>query len=384
MTITVDKSDDWLAIAGLGGPVVDPMILRCGELFLGGVSGARDANAAWDLMTRNIHALGTFFDRLILDERIPVFNYSDTFDLDQNFSQRALAHVNAKEEILVDVDVRHAAYHEVKSAALEELKKLYEGGAAGVDVHEARSILGELSASGYAWYPQLEDLALRDDEERRLASFILGGLIFGAYAQRTGADHLMQPKRSRLFLALSLKQKTSYAAEQYLFENLGQLVRRPTAEIPYTPTFFPLLLDRSTGPAELLKNALDLRGSSEAGDYRAWLREALRDFDANGRISIERAREVEKIASAIRRKVQGLSVPTVEIKMTVADIAAVTPPGIAVDLTEPAKAAWGWFVEQLPGKRHRKLLARAIIADREYVELDRRVRKVWGGAGLPC
>ena len=75
MKVTVEKPNDWLAIAKLGGPVVDPMILRCGELFLRGAAGARDAGEAWDLITKNIHALGTFFDRIILDERIPVFNY---------------------------------------------------------------------------------------------------------------------------------------------------------------------------------------------------------------------------------------------------------------------------------------------------------------------
>lgn len=383
MKVTVEKPDDWLAIAKLGGPVVDPMILRCGELFLRGAAGVRDAHAAWDLMTKNIHALGTFFDRLILDERIPVFNYADTFDVDQNFNQRTLSQVNGNEEILIDVDVRYEAYQEVKSAALSELKKLYNLGSAGVDTQEAYNVLGELTASGYAWYPQLHDLELHDNNEKRLAAFILGGLIFGAYAQLAGTDHLMQPKRSRLFLAISLKQKTSRAAEQYLFENLGELVGRPTADIPYTPTFFPLLLLRSAGPAELLTNALDLRNSGEARDYRAWLYEALTDFNTNGRIPITRAREVAKIASAIQRKLEGFPVPKIEIKMTVADVTAVKPPGIGIDLTAPAKAAWGWLVEKLPSRRHRKLLTRAIIADREYVELDRRVQKVWSGLGLP-
>jgi hypothetical protein len=382
MKVTVEQSDDWLAIAALGGPVVDPMILRCGELFLRGAAHARKADEAWDLMTKNIHALGTFFDRLVLDAKIPVFNYVDTFDLEQNFDDRALSQVNTKEEILVDVDVRYGAYQEVKSAAMEELKKLYARGDAGIDTQEAYNILGELTASGYAWYPRLDGLDLRDDNEKRLASFILGGLIFGAYAQRAGSDHLMQPKRSRLFLAISLKQKTSHAVEQYLFENLGALAGRPTADVPYTPTFFPLLLARSAGPAELLTNALDLRSSGEARDYRAWLHEALSDFDTNGRIPLERVREVEKIASAIRRKVEGFPVPKVEIKMTVADVAAVKPPGVGVDFTAPTKALWGWFVEQLPGRRHRKLLTRAIIADREYVELDRRVKTVWSGSGL--
>ena len=382
MKITIERESDWPAIAQLGGPVVDPMIVRCGELFLRGSSGAKDPGAAWDLLTRNVHAIGTFFDRLVLDEKIPVFNYADTFDMDQNFNDRTLSAVNADEEILVDVDVRYDAYQQVRSAALTEMKKLYEVGKAGVSVSEAQNILGELSASGYAWYPRLDDLALDNELEKRLAGFIFGGLIFGGYAQLAGTDHLMQPKRSRLFLAISLKQQTAREGEEQIFARLGELVGRPTAEIPYTPTFFPLLLGRSSGPADLLRNALDMRSSAEVRDYRAWLGEALADFDTNGRIPVERAREVSKIASAIQRKVDGFPFPKVEIKMTVADVAAAKPPGIGIDLTAPAKAAWGWLVSQLPGKRHRKLLTRAVVADREYLELDRRIHTVWSGAAI--
>jgi hypothetical protein len=270
----------------------------------------------------------------------------------------------------------------VRSAAFAEMRKLYEGGQARVTRSEAENILGELSASGYAWYPRLDDLALRNDDEKKLAGFIFGGLIFGGYAQLAGTDHLMQPKRSRLFLAISLKEQTSREGEEQIFAKLGELVGRPTAEIPYTPTFFPLLLGRSSGPADLLKNALDMRSSAEVRDYRAWLGEALADFDTNGRIPVARAREVSKIASAIQRKVDGFPFPKVEIKVTVADVVAAKPPGIGIDLTAPAKAAWGWLVTQLPGKRHRKLLTRAVVADREYLELDRRVHTVWSGAAL--
>jgi hypothetical protein len=382
MKVIIEKLEDWLTVAKLGGPVVDPMILRCGELFLRGAAGARDADAAWDLMTKNIHAVGSFFDRLILDDKIPVFNYADTFDIDQNFNKRTLSQVNMDEEILVDIDVRSAAYQEVKRAALAELKKLYSEGAEGINAEEAYNILGELASSGYAWYPHLDGLALRDGDEERLAAFILGGLIFGAYAQLSGSDHLMQPKRSRLFLAISLKQKASFTAEQQLFEKFGEMAGCLAADIPYTPTFFPLLLQCSDGPAEVMKNALALRRSIDVIDYRAWLHEALTDFDTNGRIPIGRVREVVKITNAIQRKLEAFTVPKIEIKMTVADVAAGKPPGIGVDLTAPAKAAWGWFVEQLPGRRHRKLLTRAIIAAREYVNLDRRVHTVWSGPGL--
>ena len=271
----------------------------------------------------------------------------------------------------------------MKAAAAAELTKLYNSGQQHVDPADAYNILGELSSSGYAWYPQLPGLSLANKDEERLASFILGGLVFGGYAQLAGTNHLMQPKRSRLFLAISLRQDTSRTAEEHLLERFGHLVGRPTAEVPYTPTFFPMLLMRSAGPVELLQNALELRKSGEVKDYRAWLREALDDFNSNGRIPVSRAREVESIASAIQRKIGGFPLPDVEIKISVADVLAHKPPGVGVNLTEPAKAAWGWVIEQLPGIRHRKLLARAVISDLEYVAIDRRVQTVWRGLGLP-
>jgi hypothetical protein len=381
MKLTVKSQQDWLGIAALGGPVVDPMILRCGEVFLCGAGGVQNQAAAWDLLTMNIHALGTFFDRLVLNTHIPVFNYADTFDSGQNFDQRTLSQVNAREEILVDVDVDYASYQTVKAAALKELEKLYDGQSARVSRPDAISILGELSASGYAWYPQLGDLSLPKGDEQRLASYILGGLIFGAYAQQAGTDHLMQPKRSRLFLAISLNKHAARTAEDYLFRSLGELSGKQTAELPYVPTFFPLLLSQASGPAELLMKALELRASGEASDYRAWLRDALVDFDTNGHIPNSRIQEVKKIANAVERMKKGLPLPKIELKVSVADVAAAKPPG-SVDFTLPAKAAWGWLLEQLPSKRHRKLLSRAVIADGEYVKLDNRVRAVWSGAGL--
>jgi hypothetical protein len=379
MKLVVEKAEDWQTIAAIGGPVVDPMILRCGELFLRGASEARDSGGAWDLLSKNIHALGAFFDRIILDEKIPVFNYADTFDLDQNFDERALSRVNADEEVLVDVDVRWLAYQTVKAAAESELIRLYSSGVAGIKAQEAANILGELTQSGYAWYPRIDAINLPDGDEKRIAAYILGGLIFGAYAQLAGANHFMQPKRSRLFLALSLNQETGRSAEEYLFAKLGELTGRPIADIPYTPTFFPLLLAQSNGPAELLKNALKMRKSAEVADYRAWLRETMDDFSRNGRISIARTREVEKIQSAVQRKLAGMPLPQVDLKMTLADVAALKPPIPGIDLTQPAKAGWGWFIDQLPGYRHRKLLTRAIVADREFVEINLRVSTVWHG-----
>jgi len=389
MTVFVEKQEDWQSIAAIGGPVVDPMILRCGELFLRGSANTYDQNSAWDLLSKNIHALGTFFDRLILEEQIPVFDYSATFDVDMPFEGRTLAAINENEEVLVNVNVRFDAYMDVKNAALAELTKFYEGGVAGVSEQQARdiladlaSIVGELTTSGYAWYPNLGTLTFANEDERRLAAYVLGGLVFGAYAQLAGTDHLMQPKRSRLFIALTLKQNTSRTAEDYLFTKLGELSGRPTADIPYTPTFFPLLLSESDSPAALLRNTMKYRKSPEVRDYRAWLNEALDDFNRNGRIATEPFREVDRIAASIRSKLAGIPFPQVEIKTTVADVTGLKAPGVGIDLTAPVKAAWGWTISQLPGKRHRKLLTRAVIADREYIDLGIRTSTVWSRRGV--
>jgi hypothetical protein len=384
MKLSVEKPEDWHAIAKIGGPVVDPMILRCGEIFIGGANGAPnqmvkwDQAAAWDLLTQNIHALSTFFDRIILHEQIPVFNYADTFDMTQNLNRSVFDRVNEKGDILVDVNVRHDVYWQVKTAATGELKKLYTSGTKGVTDAEAQNILGELTTSGYGWYPQIDGLELPNDAEKRLASFILGGLIFGGYAELAGSDHLMQPKRSRLFLALSLKQKSAPNLEDHLFGKLAEVSGLKTADIPFTPTFFPMLLQTSANPAEVLANALKLRKSPAVKDYRAWLGEAMTDFNKNGCIPIARTKEVEKIASAIRHKTDGSSFPKVEIKTTIADIAK--GPEVSLDLSEQAQSAWGWMIGQLPGKRHRKLLTRAVIANMEYVALDQRVKTVWSAS----
>ena len=65
------------------------------------------------------------------------------------------------------------------------------------------------------------------------------------------------------------------------------------------------------------------------------------------------------------------------MKVSVANILAGTPPG-AVDLKPPLEALWGWSFSSLPGRRYRKLLARAVAADHEYVRIENRLRTVWG------
>ena len=185
MNYKVIAASDWPKLAAQGlTTVVDPMIYRCGEMFLGGAKSSGNADTTWTLLKANIHGIGVFFDRLILDSKLPVFNYADTFDASLNFDNRVLTRINDYEEILFDVDVSYEAYHQVKAAALEEVEKLYEG-ERRIEAAFAKDILSELSAAEYKWSPSLGDLGQRLDseQEKRLAAFFVGGLIFGGYAQ---------------------------------------------------------------------------------------------------------------------------------------------------------------------------------------------------------
>jgi hypothetical protein len=191
----------------------------------------------------------------------------------------------------------------------------------------------------------------------------------------------MQPKRSRLFLTAALGQKAERRFEDVLFAKLAEVTGRSTADVPYTPTFFPYLLAQSQGPREMLANTIALRSSPEVRDYRRWLDDALRDFDASGRISAQRRRDVDVIAAAVRAKLAsgGATIP-LDVKAMVVDAARGEPQkGVREVAASATDYIWGFIVENLPGNRHRKLLLRALLADAEYLAIAKRVRSVWSG-----
>lgn len=186
MTITIAETSDWKKLHEQGlETVVDPMVFRCGELFLKGASDVLKPDDTWDLLTKNLHAMAIFFDSLILNEKLPVFNYGDTFDMRLDFDQCMLTRINDYDEVFNDVAVEYGAYHEVKTAALTELMKVYEG-PHKISPNLAREVSDELSAAEHQWNPSLGELEhkLQSEKEKQLAAFLLGGLIFGGYAQQ--------------------------------------------------------------------------------------------------------------------------------------------------------------------------------------------------------
>jgi hypothetical protein len=73
---------------------------------------------------------------------------------------------------------------------------------------------------------------------------LLGALIFGAYAQITGSDHVLQPSRQELLLEMTQPEDAPlWGAEQeaQLFERLNKVVSRDSrlsssdSSLPPTP-----------------------------------------------------------------------------------------------------------------------------------------------------
>lgn len=389
MPIDVQTDQDWAMLAGQGlDTVLDPMIARSGEVFLRGPAEG-DAAAGWGLLGRNVHSVGMFFDAIVCENRIPLFNYGDTFDGRLNLDRRVLSAVNQSEPILSDVNVTWAPYQAAKSAALETLRQLYSG-PAKIPRQAAQDILEELAAADYQWEPSLGTLEreLQADDEKKLARFLLGGLVFGAYAQQLGGTHLVQPKRSRLFLAAALSaDRATYRFEEELFQELRKRARASldahlgVTDLPWRPSFFPYLLSKGDSPSAVLTHALALRGSIEIKEYRAWLASAVAAWKRDGTVA-PFAKDVKAIAAAVDRLLGTVPhAPKVELKVTLADVGALAAgipkvPG-AIDLTPALAGLWGFVLSSLPGKRHRKLLTRAIVADHDYALIENRLATVW-------
>jgi hypothetical protein len=272
--LVIAQPDDWRRIGEAGlRLVVDPMVFRSADVFLRGWRGAPKPDDAWLAIGSNIGSLCTFFDALILEKCLPMYDYGSTFPPDLQTGKHTLVEwCNDRGPTLLPVQVRGAAYDEVKREALAALAGQPE---AAPDL--ARDNLKETSAFDWEWRPDLWPGGWRGRPEGAdvLAAFRFGGLLFGGYAQRTGCDHLLQPKRARLFLADRLRVKRA-DDEALLFGPLTQLAGQGSraADWPASPTFLPLLLAQDyASPRALLQHALRLRArrrwpTTASGDAR--------------------------------------------------------------------------------------------------------------------
>jgi hypothetical protein len=358
--------------------VLDPMIFRTAELFLAGGGKASDDGETWRALSANLAGLAAFFDAIVLHERLPIFDYDITFpegpELGAFASSRLVSIVNAEQEVLAPVRVASAAYAPLREAALKELS-----GQPAIPAAERAAVLSELTVFDYRWTPFLEGFDAAPDDERRLATFLYGGLLFSAYAQELRGTHVLQQKRARVFSQLAFG---TAADDQMLFARLAGLPEAaPDAvstalDIPSLPGFLPYLLrEAADDPRAMLAKALELRSDPDVVAYRGWHNRLLDDLAQGGNALKQRA-EIEDVRGALERRLAGPAIPT---KVSVSMIALAIPVVKVESGLETAirpRAAWGWGVRRVRGD-HRKVLMHLVGAKQEFRRLDLKLREVW-------
>ncbi len=396
--IQIQHPEDWQMLVDSGlTTVVDPLVYRAGEIFLRGRSGKElgaaqdppmDEKRAWAFLDRNLITLGFFFDALVLNDSLPVFNYGDSFDMQLNFQRRAFAAINdaAQNLVMAPVEVNYGAYVPIKQKALAELKeRLIEpnpAGGAWMPAEQAKSIVDELAKSAYHWDVdlgyELEQL-LPSELDRQMGRFLVGGMIFGHYADLMKSEHWLQPNRARLFV----RATTGGAApntedEKQLFEWLARQYGLPALST-WQPTFFHHILESAKTLGQIPGAIMKLRNSGAVGDYRAWRAQALHEWRTAGGLSEDTARTIERLKTALSRQAPGLAAAG---DAGVALVESAVKPGLANVAKAAVKTAplLGWALDRyMPGRRHVKLLADSLHTRDRYPHVERAVRSLWAG-----
>lgn len=373
--------------------IVDPMVFRTADLFLSGRPhfDADDsyADQVWETISLNIGGLATFFDGIIMRRRLPIFSYWDTFQ-----EGRLLA-LNEKGEFLAPVVVTGEVYKKSKESAIESLKACKP-----IPDKLGDQILAELEAFGYTWQPYFEGQEQLSPRDRRLQTFLLGGLIFGGYAQQLSikhetadfqAEHVLQPKRSQLFLASVLGDVgRTTTKEPLLIQRLKRISKDlpeevlHTIELPAAPTFLPLLLRyKPKTPRELLELALKWRDKHSVNTFREWYR--------NMEIEVHRhyvprkiQRELDQLRKELSRELGPVEATSTTVSAKFGASAKLAPkPEIGAEAAISAEqqvdtGRLKWFFQSLlPGYSYRKLFVRMAIANKGYAGLTRHLAEIW-------
>lgn len=409
--VLVGTLEQWSELARQGlGTVIDPLVLRIGHLFLCGMPRNEEAaRRQWEVIENNLGALVSFFDLVVLRDQFPAFNYYDTYDNPYGTYDNAYGAVenhvgapsleavlNIGDKTLVHVDMEHELYKQVKTAALTQLRtRIAEGPLVPRQAHE--EILTALRAVQYQWEPSLQDLELElpDPGDQQIARFLLGELVFTGYAQTAGSPHILAPMASRLLAAVGLRSaRAAPSAEDEIYDELRRRIRdsgpgwRDSA-LPWAPSFLPFLLQRMNryrqGPDVLLIRAKELREQPAISRYKK-LQSDLSGDDAER--SEEARRTLTAAADAVATSLDS-GRPELEMQrhfvveafpdamgaVSGGALGAVVggPAGAAVGglvglvgkeaLTLVQNKLWGWFLNDLPFRSARKLLARSVQAE---------------------
>jgi hypothetical protein len=348
------------------------------------MGGLPDKVDAWDFLQANLLTIGFFFDAVVLNDRLPLFNYAASYDASLNFDQRAFAALNdmAEEAIIAPVEVGYAAYVDIKARALRGLEDRltqadHEGGA-WLPMAQAKSLIQDMSQSAYRWEISLEELEQRlpTEMDKQIARLLVGVMIFGQYADLMQSEHWLQPKKASLFARAASGDFTRGSAdEQQLFEWVAKRYGLPMLSTSQ-PTFFQHILERSKKLDDIPRVLVQLRKSGAVRDYRAWRKQALQEWRQAGGLSNDTVKTIKRLQAALARRELGVE-PVGEAGVALVDVAVTPDPVRIATAASKTVPLLGWMMDHLPGRRHVKLLADCLHARDSYPQIERAVWALW-------
>ena len=383
--------EGWKEFAAKAGFVPDPMILRAGEVFVNGNSGVKGLGQSnldvWAALQENIAGLSDFFDLVATRDRIPLIDYRYTFDMET--VTRPLEELLGDKALSVTID--YAPYEVVKQGAFNSLKR--------VDLPRIQAFGGqliELNSLRHDWKPKIDDykgeeswlshIEELDADTRRAAQFLLGGFIFSGFAQASGTDHYIQPKRSRFFLSLTAAPKVvgliNHNAEQRVFDEALEGLNGTTAvvhKLNSLPPVLPYLIANAPPSAtapDLLKLALAFRETADGKRYCAAAKVlrsdgiAARRTEDQGLAAREESVKMLKPFSRLAEDDGGFRVE-----------ASVGAEGPKVALSKELRIpAWLrlWWNDLCPFGGIRKTFRRMWMVAESYQQFERQIRDIWG------
>ncbi|MFO1161945.1 MAG: hypothetical protein U1E60_24115 [Reyranellaceae bacterium] len=387
----------WFETNGLDC-ILDPMVVRAAELFIGGPDYCRRMTQNkdgefWPAIENNLDGVLSFFHILMTRDHIPLVNYGQTFmtELPQWLGPSILVWADAA-----------GAYEDVKQKALARLAE----SASNLPKHKSLDLDSELLSVGYFWKPSLGAVSVAP-EAVAAAQFVLGGLIFGEYARASNTDHVLQTKRLNMLTGLGKKPKAAAPEdwrrqEQELFGEINKLASRDKALRTKNETALPSVLLHLVAqgirkPRALLDEALELRDSAAGKSYRVF-HKRLRNAWRLGLEDKDAEKDIADVATELERRLSGE--PTIlthvivegsaEAHAHVKADAGVAGAGVnatvkvAVPETKiPVVIPQGlrnWFVDNVVLSRHQKLLLHMAKNQHSFERAREGLRTIWQAA----
>jgi hypothetical protein len=368
----------------------------------------------WQTIASDINALVTFFDLIVLHDKLPAFDYAATFP----FPRLAqLVNDPAGSKIIHHIHVSPPVYAPTQKSAVEHLQDRMTA-SPFVSAEVAQAIPTFLEEIGWEWTTDIQALEplLPDDQSQMAARFLVGYLLFSGYSQMSGLPHVLSARRSRLIAQAGLPTDQSFkTGESDVWRQVARRLEGEPGwrdeELPWVPSFLPYLLEGfnvyEQGPDQLLKKALQLRGKRSIRKYQKLRTDFLGYEDEDAAAIREARRELAKAADEVAREldsnreqleymraiVVGASPKALGV-LTGAGVGVMIggPPGavvgaigggLAAVVTEEAtkpltERLWGWVIDRLPFVSSRKMLSRAVKAEQSMADqLGGKLGKIW-------